>query len=498
MNRYCVGLKCGVWNVVDSLAIELDGKTILTEADYKMYWNNLRAMAEWSSTDVQKMGADAYLSPDDWVSMGFSSTASSSGDGFSNNNANMIASPGLVPEGIQVAENTGFISRVYNNPQPVSAISSGGAETGLNSYNWITTRSATATTIAQQNGKGAFVTTGATGAVAAAVAGQIAGTWYYMLKIRLVDLHPIFKQIDLMANPQLKLRIRFNTGYSDIAWTGATPPTMSLTSTMMNSGTTCPIMVASAVANNAMNTVLPATGTGSLRVAFGVLQNSQTTLATAGNYFPFTTCRLMLPFYDIANPTSIVSNPIKKAVFQDVYAQYFKQHAGIGATATQQNATFNLQLSGSWKTIKYMALIPYSETSSGHYASASNVEQFQSPFDSAPRTCQAGSSIRNFQVQIGNDNVFSKTVDYDHEMFHGEFTKINALNGGLTHELSNGLVEFQKFSTVNRIMVADCSRISNRDVPQSVVVSGVNGSCQGANLLVLGIQCASYKVCSSN
>ncbi|OQR80451.1 hypothetical protein THRCLA_23483 [Thraustotheca clavata] len=70
-------------------------------------------------------------------------------------------------------------------------------------------------------------------------------------------------------------------------------------------------------------------------------------------------------------------------------------------------------------------------------------------------------------------------------MFHGEFSKINALNGGLTHELSNGLIDFQKFSTVNRIMVADCSRISNRDVPQSVVVSRVNGSCQGENLLVL-------------
>ncbi|OQR80452.1 hypothetical protein THRCLA_23484 [Thraustotheca clavata] len=393
MNRYCVGLQCGVWNVVDSLAIELDGKSILTEADYKMYWNNLQAMTEWSSTDVQKMGADAFLSPDDWVSRGYSSTASASGDGFTNNNTNTIAAPGVVPEGTQVSENTGFISRVYSNPQPVSVISNVGVESGLNSYNWITTRSQAATTIAYQNGKGAFVSTGATGAVAAAVAEQIAGTWYHMLKIRLVDLHPIFKQIDLMANTQLKLRIRFNTGYTDIAWTSATlntstsayvAPLLSLTSTTMQSGNTCPIMIASAATNNAMNGVLPlisgagpqVSTTGSLRVAFGVLQNSLTTLATAGNYFPFTTCRLMLPFYDIANPTSIVSNPVKKTVFPDVYAQYFKSRAGMGATTTQQNATFNLQLSGSWKNIKYVALIPYSETSSGHYASASNVEQF--------------------------------------------------------------------------------------------------------------------------
>ncbi|OQR88444.1 hypothetical protein THRCLA_22866 [Thraustotheca clavata] len=88
--------------------------------------------------------------------MSYSSTSSSSGDGFTNNNTNTIAAPGVVPEGTQVAENTGFISRVYNNPQPLSAISKVGVETGLNSYNWITTRSGAATTIAYQNGKGPF------------------------------------------------------------------------------------------------------------------------------------------------------------------------------------------------------------------------------------------------------------------------------------------------------------------------------------------------------
>ncbi|KAG6591168.1 Major Facilitator Superfamily (MFS) [Phytophthora cinnamomi] len=31
-----------------------------------------------------------------------------------------------------------------------------------------------------------------------------------MLKIKLVELHPIFKELDLMANPQIKLRFRVN------------------------------------------------------------------------------------------------------------------------------------------------------------------------------------------------------------------------------------------------------------------------------------------------
>jgi hypothetical protein len=483
VNRYCVGLKAGVWNVVDSLSFEMGNQSILSEADYKLYWNNIRAMTEWSSSDVQKQGADAFLSPDDWTSMSFSAAASSSGDGMCNNFTNTTASPGLLPEAQGLSENVGFINRVYYNPQPVSMISSAGVEYGLNSYGWPTTRSGVATTIAQQNGKGAFTTTGAAGTppvLAAAAAAQVAGVWYHMLKIRLVDLHPIFKELDLVGNPQFKLKLKFNSGYCDIATTSTS---MTLTSTTMTSGNTCPVMVASAATSNAMNGVLSASA-GSIRVAFGPLQNNITPFATAGQYYPFTTARLYMPFYDIANPSAIINKPIKTIKFLDVYAQYFKQKAGLGVLTTQQNAPFTLQLSASLKNIKNVSLTPFAETSTGHFATANNTEQAQSPFDSAPWTFQPGSSIRNFQVQIGNDNVFSKTQDYDYESFNDEFRKLGAVNGGLTHEISNGLIDFQKWSTIQRVLTADCSRITNKDVPQSVQVSGVNGACQGTNLLV--------------
>lgn len=59
--KYGVGLKCGVWNVIDSLSVELNGKSIITDNDYKLYWNNIRAMTEWSSTEVVKRGADSFL-----------------------------------------------------------------------------------------------------------------------------------------------------------------------------------------------------------------------------------------------------------------------------------------------------------------------------------------------------------------------------------------------------------------------------------------------------
>lgn len=166
-------------------------------------------------------------------------------------------------------------------------------------------------------------------------------------------------------------------------------------------------MVASAAAGNPMAGKISASA-GALRVAFGVMQNSLTPLSASGQIYPFTTTRLYIPFYDIANQSQIVAKPIKKIHYNDCYAQYFVGKAGTGISTSQQNVSFSFQLSAPLKNIKYVALISYSETSSGLFknTSAANTQQFQSPFDSAPWTCQVGSSVRNFQVRIGNENVF--------------------------------------------------------------------------------------------
>lgn len=481
VNRFCTGLKAGVWNVIDSLAVELDGKSIITENDYKLYWNNIRAQTEWSDSDVKKNGADSFVAPDDWNSMSFTFTAQPSGDGFVNNFTNEVAPAGVVPESTQLGKNDGFVKRVYCNPQPTAI---NGTTSGFTPYNWITQRSGVSTNIAVQNGKGVFTST-ATGT--GAPPGATAAVWYHMLKIRLVDLHPLFKELDLMANPSLKLRLRVNSGFSDISVVGGTAglATMALSGTTMTSGNTVPVMIASAAANNAMAGVLPLSGTTTLRLAFGPLQNTVTNFSTASQYFPFPTSRLMVPFYDITNPSAIVSKPVKTIRFQDCYAQYYTRQAGVGTSTSQLNAPFALQLSASQKNIKQVILIPFSETSSGHYSVASNVEQFRSPFDSAPWTCQPGSAIRSFQVQVGSQTIFTRSIDHDYEMFNDEFRKLGAINGGMTHELGNGLIDLQKYSTIHRYMVADCSRVTDKDVPQSVVVSGVNAACQGANLLIL-------------
>ncbi|RAW36416.1 hypothetical protein PC110_g7324 [Phytophthora cactorum] len=156
---------------------------------------------------------------------------------------------------------------------------------------------------------------------------------------------------------------------------------MTLASTTLSSGNMCPVMVASQASGNPMNS--PISGVGSIAVSWGAVVNSLEPTID-GTYVPFTTARLYIPFVHLENPQVIISKPVKKVRYNDCYAQWFYQRAGTGKQSTQINAAFDLQLSASVKNAKYAILLPFAEQT-GNLASAT-VQQFQSPFDSAPWT----------------------------------------------------------------------------------------------------------------
>ncbi|GMF27805.1 unnamed protein product [Phytophthora fragariaefolia] len=319
------------------------------------------------------------------------------------------------PPGGASIPNDGFVKRLLSNPPTAgSDFTSSWPSVG---------GTAASTTISNQTSRGAFV-------VGAVTANAIMGTWNHMLKIKLTDLHPIFREIDLMANPQIRLHFRVNQGTSVIA-VDATKG-MSLTSTTLSSGNSCPVMIAASSTGNRMTSVL-ATYAG----------------------------------------------------FSVSWGAWFYQPAGIGKQSTQLNASFALQLSASVKNAKYIAVLPFAEQTS-NFATAA-VQQFQSPFDSSPWTLQPGSSIRNFNVRIGSTRTFDISHDYDFHHFTNEVAKIGAINGDLTPELVNGLLDYQTWSLTNRMLIADVSRLTERGVPQSIQIQGTNAGCQGVNLLVLVI-----------
>ncbi|KAE9103588.1 hypothetical protein PF001_g28350 [Phytophthora fragariae] len=133
----------------------------------------------------------------------------------------------------------------------------------------------------------------------------------------------------------------------------------------------------------------------------------------------------------------------------------------------------------------YVILLPFAEQTA-NFASAA-VQEYQSPFDTAPWTLQPGSSIRNFNVRIGSTQAFDISHDYDFHHFTNEIAKIGAINGDLTPELVNVRLDYQTWSLTNRVLIADVSRLTDKDVREAIQVSGVNAGCQGTNMLILVI-----------
>ncbi|KAG2949754.1 hypothetical protein PC117_g4967 [Phytophthora cactorum] len=399
-NRLCATLKWGNWNVVDSMSLELNGKTIVSMADYKLFWNDVRAQTGYTTPYVEKHGAESFLFPDAGQSVLYSAAAATTGDAYSNNTA-FTSALGVQAQGGATIPIDGFVEHLL----------------------LLQSRTKTA--------RGAFV-------AGATTANAIMGTWTYILKIKLTDLHPIFRELDLMANPQIRLRFRVNQGTAAIAVDAS--KNMSLTSTTLSSGNTCPVMVASAATGNPMAGVL--TASAGFSIAWGAVVNSLEPTID-GTYMPFTTARLYVPFVHLENPQAIISKPVKKVRYNDCYAQWFNQRAGTGKSTTQ---LFFLSLSR-----------------------------------------QPGSSIRNFNVRIGSTQVFDISHDYDSHHFTNEVTKIAAINGDMTPELVNGLLDYQTWSLTNRMLIADVSRLTERDISQSIQIQGTNAGCQGVNLLVLVI-----------
>ncbi|GMF40699.1 unnamed protein product [Phytophthora fragariaefolia] len=62
--RYALGMKCNIASVIDEVKVYLNGKSIITPSEFKQVWSNVRAMAELTTAEVEKHGADMFLYPD--------------------------------------------------------------------------------------------------------------------------------------------------------------------------------------------------------------------------------------------------------------------------------------------------------------------------------------------------------------------------------------------------------------------------------------------------
>jgi hypothetical protein len=477
MNRFTAGFKCNLANILDRAQIDLNGKTLTSNQQYLNMWNNIRVITEFSNSDIAKWGSTLQLFPDDCNSIGFSATANASGDGFYNNQTNNAATLVTTANAAAVGGNSGYIKRLLNST--IATGNNNGNVSGVGSNGWPTLSPTTTGNSCIQLGKPQFlggnVTVGTTST----------STWYTLIQIPLTCIHPIFKEINLISSPSLRMQLYFNTGYATITSAGTSSPTLVLKSQPTSlCGSTCPVMISSSVAGSANNSGSATIfGVGDLTLEWGVLQNSNINsvpYSTASGKFPFSQLRLYVPTYKFKPEfiSVLAENPVKRVKYLDFFSQSFP------SAAASRGSTFSLQLSANLKRVKYTALIPFSTPAAGT-TGVTAFNQYLSPFDSAPWTCLPGSGITNYNVQIANQWAYQNSYQYDFSSFYDEYAKINALNGGLPYQaISNGLINEYQWSLSNRVMLTDLSRLSS-DVPQALLITGQSLSDISMDFIVI-------------
>lgn len=458
LNQYCAGLKSGYYQIIDSIQVDYQNKNVVQQQSFTNFFVGYKVVSEWSADDLQKYGDVTGVWPDTATSFGYSAAASVRGIGFTNNvpyggQKAMTGAP-TTSQPITLA-NDGYRQRLENNADVTGGIAA----------------LPTLTTVQQRanSGKAYFGDDGGAGAARIY-------SWYMIATIRLKDVCDFFDKIPLLKGAQIRMTINYNATRVTINATTATQVmTVPAGGVTMLSGRTVPFMVSDAIINSAafanplvyagpLNTANAVAGNGVYTIECNIRQT--TTPASVVNPL-LSGCRLVVPAYTLSPEmeAKYLSTPIKTIEYNDIYSYaILNTAAGGNINAIVTNGILNPE-----KVI----ILPFVNAASNAIA----VDEFRSPFESAPATTCPLASLTNFQVSVSGKNMFDHPINYDFEHFVYESAE-SGINGGQVTGLSSGLLSKKMFDVAYRFYVCDVSRrlSASDNIPLAIQIQGINNT----------------------
>jgi hypothetical protein len=111
-----------------------------------------------------------------------------------------------------------------------------------------------------------------------------------------------------------------------------------------------------------------------------------------------------------------------------------------------------------------------------------------SPSSSAPGTCCPFAFLTNFNVQLSGTNIYQSNLNYTFETFLQNFRGGNSLNGGISNEMSSGLIDKNRYESGYGIVYADLSLKPSQasdKISRSVQVLDTNNSLVSLDLFCI-------------
>jgi hypothetical protein len=251
--------------------------------------------------------------------------------------------------------------------------------------------------------------------------------------IPLSELHDFFKQMpSVSSSTGFELRLQMNLSRENSYTVGfavqGTAPA-ALTPVIPNSVTSqqivghcCPFLVSNPSTDGStglriVNTAIAANASITVKACIG--WTNTTGQLSAQNQFQGSSgnpCRIFLPSVNYNNSyiKEIINQPQYSLKYQDYYID-IDEGKVQGSSVSR---LFNVQLS----RVRNLYIIPF--LSGGAFPSP-----FNSPISSAPITCSP-CRLKNFQIQIGGQNIFSEPQNFNYQFYNNNSLSIMAdING---------------------------------------------------------------------
>ena len=464
-------LKNNYQNLVHSMELVLNGKTIHDHQSFQNVYSNFKLLSSMTPNDLKSNNTNFGMAPDldSNKSVRFRKDAPTAG----------VA--GLGPSGYGITNNQPF-NTTASDLQNIAQNSGKGNDalaqrinrivdtTTNSSYNNLFGASTTCLMTTDQLGKELkpYYTT--------------SGNFMYWFDYGIINLKYMLDaiaKIGLVKRADMRLRMYINTG--SVAVTVAGPNTTdtyysAFTSTFSN---TCPFTVnllSGLIANGGfgvgVNTITaglyigkpPASFNGAGATTITISSQLSNSMTSCALYY--STVKLDLQ----SESEYINANRAKKIVYEKIY---FANNMTISS-----GGQIDKTISNSIKNPIALIIFPFiSKAGTGGVlgATALNFAQYESPWDTAPST-SAPLSITGISVSLGGKKVANDVLNYTYENFLQQVTlaeTIGASDIGLNVGLYN-----QEYFESNRVYYIDLarSRDIDKDTPRELVVKGTNNS----------------------
>ena len=479
-------LKNNYQNLIHSMEVTLDGKTIHDHQSFLNVYSNFKMLSSMSPSDLKSNNTSFGMASD---LDSFKSTR------FTNATAANTGPTGAGQSGFGITNNVAYTTSA--SFQQTIAQNSGKGNDALlqriNRYADVTTNSSynnlygSSRIVSEQQLKNEFKPYFTTDNALPGLARFM--YWFDYAIINLKYIVDAVAKIGLVKTANLKLRMYVNTGAVQI--TVDTPNSANTAYTAMTTSfsNTCPITVnlingaASAFTNNLVTTAnaggLPDTCT---RITAGLyLAKVPDTFNGGGDYsipitklsHPMSQCLLYNSSVKLALDVAkqyADSNRAKKIIYEKIY---FSSNLAVGA-----GNSINKTISNSIKYPISLTIIPFvaKNTVGGSIATYKlPFAQWESPWDTAPST-SAPLSLTGLSVTLGARKVSNDVLNYTYENFLQQVSLAETLTSS-DIGLNVGLVN-QEYWENNRVYYFDLarSRDIDKEAPRELTVYGTNNS----------------------